>query len=222
MDMQDYITLLGIEKEGNLNPAQRTQLEAYKRENPNVGAGGVFNFDFAAEAQKAYGELGLYYDRILKEARGDVNKALSRLNQDYETGVRYKMEDIASEGQALDREAQSSQQNLIAQMLSRGLYRQSAFQAPGEDNTKGYGIADIKRAQLNEVVGQKRQLLDRSLSRYLETEGLNKERTTEDLNTELSRKEFELEQNRRKESADMANQRGDRAYQKYLASSQLM
>jgi len=59
------------------------------------GGGGIptFNFDFAAEAEKAYGELGVYYDRILKESRGDVDKALSRLVEDYDRGLRIKTED---------------------------------------------------------------------------------------------------------------------------------
>src|SRR6185503_8131474 len=56
---------------------------------------GTFFFDYAAEAEKAYGELGAYYDRVLRESQGDTTKAIARLTEDYDTGLRREKEDQA-------------------------------------------------------------------------------------------------------------------------------
>src|SRR5260370_659260 len=50
----------------------------------------AFNFDYAGEAAKAFGELGPYYDKLLTDYKGDMNKILSRLIEDYDNGIRIK------------------------------------------------------------------------------------------------------------------------------------
>src|SRR3972149_7458335 len=61
----------------------------------------TFSFDYAAEAEKAYGELGPYYDRLLSESKGDMNLALSRLVEDYDRGLRFKKADVTTEEEQL-------------------------------------------------------------------------------------------------------------------------
>lgn len=45
---------------------------------------------------QAYKELAPYYERILSEAKGDVELAKKRLQEDYDRGVRLKTEDVAT------------------------------------------------------------------------------------------------------------------------------
>lgn len=154
-----------------------------------VGGGG-FNFDFEGENTKAYNELGAYYDRILKEANGDVDLALSRLQQDYETGNRNRAINRAN---AIDR--------TIASANARGIYSKSSF-----DPGAGFGLADenIKDTQL--VYDEQQRQADTS-----------KQRTEMDKKTALEREKFRLEQERRTRAAELANSRGQRAYQSYAA-----
>lgn len=191
------------------------------------GAGGApapFSFDYEAEATKAYGELGAYYDRILREAKGDVNKALARLVEDYETGKRTRREDVGTGLGRLDvteqeaqRQAAIRRQNVIANALSRGLYQRSAF-APQQ----GFGIPSANLSELESRLGyeagqrgeQRQDILTRQ-KRADESALLGKTRTEEDLGEKLRREEFDLEQRRRREAGELANIRGGRAYQKY-------
>lgn len=187
-----------------------------------------FNFDYEKEAQAAYGELGAYYDRILKESRGDLTKALARLTEDYDRGIRVKIEDTTLGKDALtlsqaeaDRQAKISRQNVVDASLSRGLYRKSAF---GEDG--GFGIPDTTMKKLDEGIAYSDELrrrqgetLDLGFKRYKEQAGITKSRAEIDLPEEQRRNEYNAEQQRRREAADIANSRGARAYQKF--SSQL-
>lgn len=156
----------------------------------------TFNFDYAGEATKAYGELGAYYDRIIKESQGDVNKALARLVEDYNRGIRFKKEDAQTTTQNVTRSVQDN-------ALARGIYQKSAFDPSG-----GYGIADATLAQQTEPINT-------ALSRYQETAGVDLNRQQTDLPEQEKRKEYDLEQQRRKESADITNSRASQAYQKY-------
>lgn len=161
-----------------------------------TGSNGVpmpeFNFDFASEAEKAYGELGVYYDRILKESEGDMNKTLARMATDYETGVRRRKEDLQT-GQ------ETIQKNVQDNALARGIYNRSAY-GPG-----GYGVAD---ANLQEA---EKPLLS-SFARAEEDATTAIERSKTDIPEQQRRYAFDQEQNRRKESSNLANERGGRAY----------
>lgn len=224
----EFETLLAIESSGGLNPVQRTRLEELKRENPYIGGfiEGVpsFNFDFGKEAEKAYGELGGYYDRILKESKGDLNKALARLVEDYNTGIRIKREDTSTGLAGVDLQAEEaarqrriSEKNLQASALARGIYQKSAFDPAG-----GFGIADAEQKRLSErstyedtLRENQRQGLRTSLTRYEQNANVNKVRTEEDLLEQQRRKEFDLEQNRRERAGELANIRGERAYKQF-------
>lgn len=177
-----------------------------------MSSGGIptFSFDYAGEAQKAYGELGVYYDRILREAQGDMNKALARLTQDYDRGLRISREDYATQQQALNTREQSTIDSVKDNALARGLYRKSAY---GE----GMGITDTNIQEAKQPIQMQRDLNQRSLSRYEEESLLQKQRQETDLPEAFERQKHDQEQNRRKESASMAEQRGARAYQDFQA-----
>jgi hypothetical protein len=96
----------------------------------NAGGGGggrpsvpAFSFDYAGEAQKAYGELGTYYGRLLTESQGDVKLALARMVEDYNRGLRIKTEDkTRGEAQANTAETIGSDKECRDNAIARGLY----------------------------------------------------------------------------------------------------
>lgn len=166
-----------------------------------TGSTGVpsFNFNYESELEKAYGELGKYYDRILTESRGDLNKALSRMVEDYDRGLRFSREDTQENLVTAGRQAMES-------ALSRGLYQKSNV-----DPAAGMGLADQMQERAKEPILE-------AQARNEEVDLLNKTRSEVDLNEEQRRREFELEQRRRREAAELTNSREGRAYTKFASS----
>jgi hypothetical protein len=191
----EYETLLAIESSGNLNPYQRTQLENYKKSSPSVPS---FSFDYKKAAEEAYGELGTYYLRILSETKGDMNKALARLTEDYDRGLRIRTED---KNMAIENTTDNVRDNALA----RGIYQNSVY-----DPDSGKGLAD---QNLKENVDP----INRTFDRWKEEADIEVGRKRTDLPEEQKRREFDLEQERRMKAADLAETRGARAYQDYQA-----
>lgn len=207
-DLQELETLSNIEASGNLNPVQRTRLQQLRATYPNVGnvSGGVpmFSFDYAGEAQKAYGEFGAYYDRILRESQGDMNKVLARLTEDYNRGVRIKKEDTETQRQNLERSVRDN-------ALARGLYQKSPYDQALNAPFGGMGIPQSTYERANAPLQQ-------GLNRYVEGATIEKQRQEVDIPEAQKRKEFDLEQQRRREAADLANNRAQQAYSKFQSS----
>lgn len=194
-----------------------------KRTDGGTGAGGAgvpppFNFDYAAEATKAYGELGPYYMQLLQWAQGDMNKVLSRLTEDYDKGVRRRKEDTATANQALDVSEKQTNTNIENSALARGLYQKSldANASEQQDPQAGFGIPDVNFAKSNANFKTKRDALGTNLTRYIQNADTIKARGTQDATEAESRKAYSLEDERKLRSGDIANQRGSRAYQDYI------
>ena len=201
------------------------------------GGGGsipTFDFDYAAEAQKAYGELGVYYDRILRESEGDLNLALSRLVEDYDRGIRIKKEDTGFQQETIDQQqAEADRQRALAErragvnIQKRGLAQKSLFDPFGgiglgqrtlDETVAPYAYAATQR-------NRNKQQLALGLNRFegqYGPSGYARGRATTDTATKIERNKFKLEQERRKESGDIANQRGALAYQKFLSNPDLV
>jgi len=181
------------------------------------GGGGTaapFNFDYVKAATDAYGELGVYYDRILNESKGDLNLALSRLVEDYDKGVRIQTEDTTTANQAT---TQSNQANALA----RGLYQKSLFDPFNKTpDTAGMGLADMNNP--NNPYGQTIDQRNLSLARYKDTAGTSLSRSNIDLPEKQRRYAADLEQQRRTESATMADTRGSRALTKWQSDSMVL
>lgn len=220
--MEDYGALndlLLLEQNGTLNPAQKTQLDALKSKYPNVtSTNGVptFNFDYAAEATKAYGELGAYYDRILSESKGDLNLALARLKEDYDKGLRIKTEDTTTSLANNEYNRKQAEKRAVDAALARGLYQKSNF-APSTEQSQ-FGIPDTMLATAEKPYLSNADAIRLGLQRYKESADTSLARSQVDLPEQERRKEFALEQQRRTESANLANQRGQLAYQKFQSS----
>lgn len=196
------------------------------------GGTGGFEFDYEAEAQKAYGELGAYYDRILKESQGDMNKALARMTEDYDRGVRVKKEEATLGREALtlaqgeaDRQAAQNRRGVIANALSRGLYQRSAFDTTPQGPDQGFGIPSenlgelAKDKEYSDILRRRQgEGIDRELGQYLETSGIQKSRQETDMAEAQRRREFEMEQQRRTQAGELANTRAGRAYQRFSSA----
>lgn len=210
--MEEFEYLSAVERQGDINPVQRTRLEELKRQyGAGAGfAGGAFSFDYEAAAKAAYGELGTYYDRILRESQGDLNKALARLLEDYNRGVRFKEEDVKIGGERIDYAERLAKKRIIDSALARGLYQKS----PGEPSG-GFGIPDVEFADLATRTGFQRGDIARGLARFKETAGVQKGRQEVDLPEKQVRYAADLERTRRLEAAELASLRGSQAYTKY-------
>lgn len=220
------------------------------------GGGGSmpsFSFDYEGEAKKAYGELGAYYNRVLQWAEGDMNKALARLTQDYETGVRIKKEDTALAKSDIDSAQKESarllgiarteaKNNVIGNANARGLLQRSNFDtanatmpsdvidADSKQTMNGFGIPTENFNKTQNPLLQsfaygtegrtnQSKRLDTGLTRYTDEATLSKTRGEEDAKSEMERFKFEQEQQRRVEAAQMANERGQRAFQQFQYSN---
>lgn len=162
------------------------------------GSGGVpqFNFDFAAEAEKAYGELGTYYAKILDRAEGNMNRALAYLVEDYDRGLRINREDSANA-------VRDTRRAVTANAQDRGIYNLSAF-----DKAGGTGLAD---RNISEAIAP----IETNQKRYEETAGIMKNRQETELKNAFELNKDELEQRRRTEASTLSTQRGQRAYGDY-------
>lgn len=181
----------------------------------STGTGGIpsFNFDFAAEAEKAYGELGLYYDRILRESKGDTNLALSRLTEDYERGKRIRREDLPIQQESLSLQRKQRIDNLRNSQSRRGILSDSVYDPSG-----GRGLADEETREAELPFDRSSESLLRNFTRQEEQDTITKGRTETDLRTRQEREEADMEQRRRKEAAELSNIRGERAYRNFSAS----
>lgn len=196
------------------------------------GSGSIpaFNFDYEGEAKKAYGELGPYYTRLLDWAQGDMNKVLARLKEDYDSGLRFKKEDTAYNKQTLtnaqgqqDIQEGYAKENVTNNALARGLYQRSlddlnrnpeqGFGIPDQQFNKVSAAYDFRTGERNRQMGQ----LDTNLTRYEQQATSNKTRTEQDQATNFERDKFKLEEERKTRSADLANTRGQKAYNDYIA-----
>lgn len=204
-----------------------TEAAADARAKGLTGGGSSFGFDFEAEVDKAFNELGSYYDYIITEAKGDMNRALARLEEDYKTGKRQRMEsfNLTKEAQGLAQDAfatdaDKAYKTLATRNLARGINRTSAF-AP----TEGRGIADVEQNKLAADINRGQQGLDLNkkssqlaLDQSSELADLSLTRGQEDLPREFTRFEKTQQENRKRDAGELALSRQQRAYQRFEAS----
>lgn len=188
------------------------------------GGGGSFNFDYTGEAQKAYGELGTYYDRLFKDYKGDMNKILARLVEDYATGVRLKRTSTAEAQTAQDFQQGQAVDRTTGALINRGLLSTSAYAPPptnAQPGQQGYGTGDTIFTNLLTPFKAKTTTRAANLADYETRYGENGTLLTRkraDTTQSIDEKQFALEQQRREQAATMADQRASRAYNSYLAS----
>lgn len=146
---------------------------------------------------KAYTSLAPYYTKILQEAGGDVNRAIARLEQDYQTGVRYTTEDVS-------RQTGYAKEDLNAALKSLGItftqeqqgktdtlnQRGIALTQPGRTGpmnvaTEGQGGTEMSMLKEDEQLRQ--EATQRAASRQIEQLGIGGQRQLASLSQSRTR-----------------------------------
>lgn len=194
-----------------------------------------FSFNYEEAAKQAFGELAPYYDRLLTESKGNMNLVLARLTEDYDMGLRFKTEDTNFAKESVDlasKEAarldEISRQRITDNALARGLYQKSAFDTTSDPN-RGFGIPDtlqdrrmLSFAYQQNLRDRNRSRLDTGMNRFQQTSTIRKDRSTFDTKKKQDLYEFELADRRKKEAAELANVRGERAYRDWASKATLV
>lgn len=155
-----------------------------------------FEFSFEEAEKAALEELRPYYERILSEEQGDVERAKRRIEEDYARGIRYREEDLATREREFALTFPREETNLIDSLNKRGLVPTA--------QRGGLGSQDI--ANLQESQNLRREAVSRALQRQGEEAGLTRSRSREDLDTALSRREFELGEEKKEKALGRASQ----------------
>lgn len=205
------------------NPNERSRYERELGLVPTT-SGGAFNFDYASETEKAYNDLGKYYEELLDMSNDDINLALSRLQEDFDTGKRFQRENsgISRQTLALARQdlvssVDTAKRTLVGNQLERGIYNKSNF-----DQGTNMGLATKEQNRLQENVNRSEQKLDLSEKQFDLEEAQSGElaqrsltRGQEDLDRQKERYTKSLEEERKQKAGDLASSRAQRAYQRF-------
>jgi hypothetical protein len=168
-------------------------------------SGGAFSFNWEQAEADALEKLRPYYEEVLAEARGDVERAKQIIEEDYQRGVRYREEDlqVAQEGWARE---EPRQRNALLEDLNRRGFLQSSIRTGEEE-------------YLTETQTATREATERALQRQEELAGVERSRGVEELDIKLPRYERELMEEKKTKAADMATMKYGRDYDKWLAEA---
>lgn len=187
-------------------------------------AGGVLSFD--AEVDKAYSDLGSYYSQLLDDAQGDLNKALSRLQEDYDTGKRFRIQNFEMGGKAIaiaqeafSQDARQAYKTLETRQLARGISNKSMYDPSGDR-----GIADVEQQNLGADISRGQRQIDlrkeaqqTSFDQTGALADIGLQRAKTDLPQEFDKYKTNLEEERRFKSGQLALSRQQRAFQRFEA-----
>lgn len=129
--------------------------------------------------KQAYEQLKPYYAKLLADSNGDVNRAMGRLTEDYQTGTRYVQEDLASSmknlGLQFGQEDTQQQDNLNQRgiALTQGADGKLQYGGGGEAGTE---IGLQKQSQ-----ALRKEAEQRSADRATASAGLQMKRGQEDV-----------------------------------------
>jgi hypothetical protein len=173
--------------------------------------------------QEAYDQkLQAYYAKLLNDEGGDVERAKSRLLQDYQRGIRINTEDYsrnidfgresaaaAKTEQGLDSAAE--QRKLEADMVRRGISQGGvADQEQGRLKTR----QDLRREAIDRALRKSEQDLQYGKERGIEEETIKQRRGTEDLDTNWNKFQTEKGQERQDKAAQLADSSYNREFSK--------
>lgn len=173
---------------------------AWTRESGSVPSAGTttggagFNFNWSAVEKEEFEKLRPYYEKKLADAQGDVTRAKTLLEEDYQTGMRrtqedesmaarYRNEDLATQGQGLALDAEQELRDARGALNQRGVLigERSAEQqgaAPTSDYAQKWFLDPMKQRQ-----DARRLAVERSIQRQGEVAGLDAQRQREALET---------------------------------------
>lgn len=194
-DYSDYQNLLAIEKAGQLNPAQRTQLEALKKNSPSGSGGNIpaFSFDYAQAEAEARAKLEPYYAQKLADAKGDVELAKRYIEEDYQRGMRTAAEDRATQ---LTEDATTAREE--TDVVREGLNKRGLLfgEIPMGQQISAAPLSGLAQNQVINPLQQKqaarKQAIERAIARQEEVAGVTRTRGIEEQNILYPRQEQAL------------------------------
>lgn len=170
---------------------------------------------FEEYEKEALEELRPYYERILKEEGGDVERAKRRMEEDYGRGLRMKREDyeLAKEtyGPYL-KEGETLPEYLARTRIkgTQGMFLEEGQELVGQLGRRGVfygGLAEQARGKLATSQQRRQEAIDRALARYEEEAGLGYTRGVEDLDIALERRKFELGEEKKERAGLLGRQK---------------
>lgn len=178
--------------------------------------------------QKAFDQLQAYYQRLLTEEGGNVERVKRRLEEDYQRGNRITLEDYtmkmnqASEGHQADtqqhqlttvQEDRALQDNQLQRGISLGGL---AGQQTGEQKSR----QELRREAIDRALKNTQQELAYGKERDLEQSALNKLRGGEDTESGWNSFKIKMGQEQEEKALSLAEQNYQRELQRKQAEEQ--
>lgn len=158
-------------------------------------------------------ELKPYYERILKEEGGDVERAKSRIEQDYKRGIRINREDYEAQKAGYGAAMKPGESAADYYNRTKNVYGtdpQEGVALLGNLNKRGIlnsGIANVDASTLQSTQQRRQEALDRAIQRYEEQAGITRSRGIEDQDVTWGRRQFELGEKRKEQAGILARQK---------------
>jgi hypothetical protein len=174
---------------------------------------------------KAYTDLNAYYQALLTQEGGDVDRVKRRLEEDYAKGNRITMEDYTSNlantqaeygGAVKEQAITNTAENRALQdnQLQRGI---SIGGLAEKQSLEQKSKQDLRREAIDRALQKSEKDLSYSKERSLEDTALTKMRGGEDVTSAFNK--FQLTQ--KQEQGDKALGLGEQAYQRDLQKTQM-
>lgn len=178
-----------------------------------------FSFDWGAAEKEALEKLTPYYQEKLALAGGDVALAKRRIEEDYQTGKRYREEDLTSQITADDLQRMLETRNARAGLNARGvLVGEMGPDQTGAAPESGYAQQYVMNP-LRQQQDARRLAIQRAIQRQEELAGTSKSRGFEDQDIAFNKYRDEIqEEKQQKAITQMAPMAYQQAYDKYLAT----
>ena len=169
-----------------------------------------FTFDWEQAERDALEKLRPYYEQILSEAKGDVERAKGIIEQDYSLGRRYREEDISAERADLGLTEPKERERLLEDLNRRGLFVPEQYKS---------SIQETETGELTSRQQARREAVERATQRRGELAGIERQRGTQELDIQFPRRQRELEEEKKLKAAEMAQTKYGRDQAKFLAET---
>ena len=179
-----------------------------------------FSFDWTAAENEALEKLKPYYKAKLDEAGGDVKLAKVRIKIDYDTGNRYREEDLGTQLAADKRVAEQEFRDTTTDLNRRGMLFGEMEPGTEEQSKAPYG--DIAQRfflnPMSEKQSARKLAIERAIGRQGEVAETTRKRGVEDIDIAFPRYERELGQEKQEKAIlQMAPLSYQQSYGKYQA-----
>jgi hypothetical protein len=158
----------------------------------------AFSFDWTAADQEALDKLTPYYNDLLNQAKGDLDLAKSRMEEDYARGVRQRSEDQLAQTAEDTRTSLDETRNTLTNLNSRGVLvgererGSQASAAPMSDYANSYYLSPLKERQQARALA-----IQRAFMRAQESADIEKSRTFTDAQTKFERYKQSMEEEKK-------------------------